>query len=467
MNKIATPDLSDPLIDSVFGSPAMQLAAETKHFPASEMRADVAYQIVNDELMLDGNARQNLATFCQTWDDENVRKLMDASIDKNWIDKEEYPQSAAISLKCVNMVADLWNAPKPAGNATGTNTIGSSEACMLGGMAMKWRWRAKRKALGKPADKPNFVCGPVQVCWHKFARYWDVEIREIPMQPGRLFMDAERMLESVDENTIGVVPTFGVTYTGNFEYPEPLQDALDKLHKSKGLDIDIHVDAASGGFLAPFCAPEIPWDFRLPRVKSISSSGHKYGLAPLGCGWVVWRDEASLPDDLVFKVDYLGGQVGTFAINFSRPAGQVISQYYEFLRLGREGYAKVQMAAYRVAQYLAKEIGPLGPYEFICTGSEKTGIPAICFRIKEGADPGYTLYDVSDRLRMRGWQVPAFLLAGGASDISVMRIMCRRGFEMDMASLLVRDFKASLAFLGKHGAPKISAGHGAAGFHHN
>ncbi len=457
---------SDPNIDPTFGAPDMQRAAAGKRFPAQEMRPDVAYQIVHDELLLDGNARQNLATFCQTWDDANVHKLMDLSINKNWIDKEEYPQSAAISERCVNMVADLWNAPDAGGQATGTNTIGSSEACMLGGMAMKWRWRARRKALGKPADKPNFVCGPVQVCWHKFARYWDVEIREIPMEPGRLFMDAERMLEAVDENTIGVVPTFGVTYTGNFEYPEPLQDALDKLQKAKGLDIDIHVDAASGGFLAPFCAPEIPWDFRLPRVKSISSSGHKYGLAPLGCGWVVWRDKASLPDDLVFKVDYLGGQVGTFAINFSRPAGQVISQYYEFLRLGREGYAKVQMAAYRVAQYLAAEIGPLGPYEFICTGSEKTGIPAICFKLKPGADPGYTLYDISDRLRMRGWQVPAFLLAGGASDITVMRIMCRRGFEMDLAELLVQDFKAALAFLQKHGAPKIAPIEGT-GFHHN
>lgn len=453
-------------LDSVFGSDAAGRAAAAGKFPQNEMRADVAYQLIHDELYLDGNARQNLATFCQTWDDDNVRKLMDESIDKNWIDKEEYPQSAAIDMRCVNMMADLWNAPPAAnGRATGTNTIGSSEACMLGGMAMKWRWRAKRKAMGKSTDKPNFVCGPVQVCWHKFARYWDVEIREIPMEHGRLFMDPQRMIEACDENTIGVVPTFGVTYTGNYEFPEPLHDALDKLHKTKGLDLDMHVDAASGGFLAPFCAPEIVWDFRLPRVKSISASGHKFGLAPLGCGWVIWRDAASLPDDLVFKVDYLGGQVGTFAINFSRPAGQVISQYYEFLRLGHEGYRKVQMASYRVAQYLAREIAPLGPYEFICTGDEKTGIPAICFRIKEGADPGYTLYDLSDRLRMRGWQVPAFALAGGASDISVMRVMCRRGFSMDMADLFVKDYQAALAWLAAHPRPNIKPQEGA-GFHH-
>jgi glutamate decarboxylase len=462
-----TPRKAPGVLDSRFGSADMARRAPDSAFPPNEMRADVAYQMISDELFLDGNARQNLATFCQTWDDPFVHKLMDQSINKNWIDKEEYPQSASIDLRCVNMVADLWNAPKPKdGQATGTNTIGSSEACMLGGMAMKWRWRAKRKAQKKSTDKPNFVCGPVQVCWHKFARYWDVEIREIPMEHGRLFMDPKRMVEACDENTIGVVPTFGVTYTGNYELPLPLHDALDKLHKTKGLDIDMHVDAASGGFLAPFCAPEIVWDFRLPRVKSISSSGHKYGLAPLGCGWVVWRDAAALPDDLVFRVDYLGGSVGTFAINFSRPAGQVISQYYEFLRLGREGYRKVQTAAYDVAKYLHREIAPLGPYEFICTGDEKTGIPAVCFHLKKGAKVGYTLYDLSDRLRMRGWQVPAFALAGGASDVSVMRIMCRRGFEMDMADLLMRDFKAALAWLGSHPAAKVQPVEGT-GFHHN
>lgn len=451
--------------DSVFGSAAVAAVAADKSFPALEMRPDAAYQIVSDELMADGMARLNLATFCQTWDDGNVRKLMDLSIDKNWIDKEEYPQSAAIDQKCVAMMADLWNAPADPAGPTGTNTIGSSEACMLGGMAMKWRWRAKRKAQGKSIDKPNMVCGPVQVCWHKFARYWDVELREIPMEHSRYSMDAERMLAAVDENTIGVVPTFGVTYTGSYELPGPLNDALDALHARTGLDIDIHVDAASGGFLAPFCAPEVVWDFRLPRVKSISSSGHKFGLAPLGCGWVIWRDRASLPDDLVFNVDYLGGKVGTFAINFSRPAGQVISQYYEFLRLGREGYRKVHMTSYGVAQYLAKTIGALGPYEFICTGEEKTGIPAICFRIKPGEDPGYTLYDVSDRLRMTGWQVPAFALAGGASDISVMRVMCRRGFDLDLAALLVRDFKAALAFFGRHKAHRLAAEE-ATSFHH-
>ncbi len=452
-------------LDSRFGAESMGQVAEAHVFPKNEMRQDIAYQIITDELYLDGNARQNLATFCQTWDDDNVHKLMDLSINKNWIDKEEYPQSAAIDLRCVNMMADLWNAPPPAnGQAVGTNTIGSSEACMLGGMAMKWRWRKRMEAAGKPTNKPNFVCGPVQVCWHKFARYWDVEIREIEMEPGKYFMDPERMAAACDENTIGVVPTFGVTYTGNYEFPQALHDALDKLHAEKGWDIDIHVDAASGGFLAPFVAPEIVWDFRLPRVKSISTSGHKFGLAPLGCGWVIWRDPESLPDELVFKVDYLGGQVGTFAINFSRPAGQVIAQYYEFLRLGREGYTKVQTALYQVASFIAGEVGKLGPFDFICSGDPKQGIPAVCFKIKDGANVGYTLYDLSERLRLRGWQVPAFAMSGKASDTVVMRIMCRRGFEIDFAALFIDDLKTALDYLAKH--PSV---HGVAqeeGFNH-
>lgn len=459
-------NLNREYLDSRFGTPAVSTIAEAHHFPELEIRDDIAFQIINDELLLDGNARQNLATFCQTWDDEYVHRLMDISINKNWIDKEEYPQSAAIDMRCVNMMADLWNAPAPPdGQATGTNTIGSSEACMLGGMAMKWRWRARRAAEGKSTDKPNLVCGPVQVCWHKFARYWDVEIREIPMEPGSLFMDPQRMIAACDENTIGVVPTFGVTYTGNYEMPDKLSQALDELQARTGLDIDIHVDAASGGFLAPFCAPELVWDFRLPRVKSISASGHKFGLAPLGCGWVIWRDAQSLPADLVFNVDYLGGQVGTFAINFSRPAGQVIAQYYEFLRLGREGYTKVHTASYQVAQYLAAEIATLGPFEFICSGDPQQGIPAVCFRIAEGQELEYDLYDLSERLRLRGWQIPAFTLNGSMSDVVVMRIMCRRGFEMDFAQLMLDDFRQALSWLKAH--PRAAGSASQKSFNHS
>ena len=261
------------------------------------------------------------------------------SINKNLIDKDEYPQTAEIEARCVHMLADLWHAPGAA-NTVGTSAIGSSEACMLAGMAAKWRWRAKRQAAGKPTDKPNMVCGPVQVVWHKFARYWDIEIREVPMSHGHYMMDPADVLARVDENTIMVVPTFGVTYTGAYEPVEAIAKALDKLQADTGLDIDIHVDGASGAFLAPFCAPDVVFDFRLPRVKSISTSGHKFGLAPLGVGWVIWRDRQELPEDLIFHGNYLGGDMPTFQINFSRPAGQIIGQYYNFLRLGHEGYQR-------------------------------------------------------------------------------------------------------------------------------
>ena len=286
-------DLGSHINDPIFGARELANPLPKYRFPERENRPGDIYQVVSDELYLDGNARQNLATFCQTWEEPEVHKLMNLAIDKNMIDKTEYPQTAEIEIRCTHMLADLWNAPAAA-TTVGTSTIGSSEACMLGGMAAKWRWKARRKAQGKPTDKPNLVCGPVQVCWAKFCRYWEIEKREIPMRPGMFHMDVQRMLEAVDENTIAVVPTFGVTYTGQYEFVAPIAAALDDLQNRTGIDIDIHVDAASGGFLAPFVAPGIIWDFRLPRVKSISTSGHKYGLAPIGCGWVLWRETSRL-----------------------------------------------------------------------------------------------------------------------------------------------------------------------------
>ena len=435
--------------DSVFAGQDTASAMPKYRFPTTESNPTAVYQLVSDELMLDGNSRQNLATFCQTWEEPEVHRLMELSIDKNMIDRDEYPQTAEIERRAVHMMADLWNAPEAA-NTAGSSAIGSSEACMMAGMAAKWRWRAKRRAAGLSVDNPNMVCGPVQVVWHKFAKYWDIEMREVPMAPGHYGMDADDMLARVDENTIFVVPTLGVTYTGAYEFVKPLADALDKLQADTGLDVDIHVDGASGGFLAPFCAPDLEWDFRLPRVKSISASGHKFGLAPLGVGWVIWRDKQELPDDLIFHVNYLGGDMPVFQLNFSRPAGQIIAQYYDFLRLGREGYRRVHMASYETGQYLAGMIPGLGPFELLCNSDPLLGIPTVTWRIKEGEDPGYTLFDLADRLRMKGWQVPAYTLTGTASDIPVQRILVRQGVSRDMASLLVGDMADAIAHFDKH-----------------
>ncbi|MGA2520206.1 MAG: glutamate decarboxylase [Acidimicrobiales bacterium] len=434
-------------------------------FPEGERPAREAFGLVSDELIMDGNARQNLATFCQTWEEPEVHRLMDLAMDKNQIDKDEYPQTAEIERRCVHMLADLWKAPDAA-DTVGTSTVGSSEACMLGGMAAKWRWRARRAAAGAPTDRPNMVCGPVQVVWHKFARYWDVEIREVPMAPGRYGMDVESMLERVDENTIVVVPTFGVTYTGGYEPVAELSDALDDLERRTGIDVDLHVDGASGAFLAPFCAPDVRFDFRVKRVKSISTSGHKFGLAPLGVGWIVWRDAADLPEDLVFHVNYLGGDMPVFQINFSRPAGQIISQYYDFVRLGHDGYRRVHEESYATGRYIASTIAGLGPFELVSDSDPSTGIPAVTWRVADGADPGYTLFDLADRLRVRGWQVPAYTLTGALSDVAVQRILVRQGVTRDLAGILMADFRDAMDHFRTHPVSVPMKADEAGGFNH-
>lgn len=453
-------------IDDVYASLELSATLPKDKFPQEERDPRNVFAAVRDELMLDGNSRQNLATFCQTWVDEEIRQLMDLSIDKNLIDKDEYPQTAEIEQRCVHLIADLWHSPD-AENTLGCATIGSSEAAMLGGLALKWRWRKQRQAAGKPTDKPNMICGPVQICWHKFARYFDVELREVPLEGDRLFMSAEEMLKRADENTIGVVPTMGVTFTCQYEPVKAIHDALDKLQQERGLDIPMHVDGASGGFLAPFCAPEIPWDFRLPRVKSINASGHKFGLAPLGAGWVVWREASDLPQELIFNVNYLGGNMPTFALNFSRPGGQIIAQYYNFLRLGREGYTKIHQACYATAHYLSGEIEKIGPFKILFDGDSQKGIPALAWTLKEGEGiGGYTLYDLADRLRSRGWQVPAYSMPANRQDLIVQRILVRHGVSRDLAGLLIEDIKRSLEYFKKHPVTNPLSEEEAGGFNH-
>jgi glutamate decarboxylase len=410
----------------------------------------VVHQAIAEELLLDGNSKQNLATFCQTWESPEVHALMDLAMDKNLIDKDEYPQTAEIESRCVSMLADLWNAP---GEAVGCSTVGSSEAAMLGGMAAKWRWRERRRAESRSSDRPNMVCGAVQVCWHKFAKYQDVEVREVGMRPGRMCLHPEDVLARVDENTIFVVPTLGVTYHGLYEDVPAIAAGLDDLERRTGLDVPIHVDAASGGFLAPFTDPDrAPWDFRLPRVKSINASGHKFGLAPLGVGWVLWRESTDLPDDLVFHVSYLGGDMPTFQINFSRPAGQVIAQYYDFVRLGRTGYAAIHRQAHDVAMHCARELNSLGCFEIIHDGDPTKGIPAVVWTLAAGVSPGFPLHDLSDRLRMRGWQVPAYPFTGDLTSTTFQRILVRRDFNFEMADLLLRDIRAAIEYFSSHPA---------------
>jgi glutamate decarboxylase len=423
--------------------------------PEQSMEPKIAYNLIHDELILDGNSRQNLATFVTTWMEPEAAKLMSECFDKNMIDKDEYPQTAEIENRCVNMIADLWNSPEHE-TATGTSTIGSSEAAMLGGMAMKWNWREKMKKAGKPADKPNIVMGAnTQVCWHKFCKYWEIEAREVKAEADRFTLNAEETLKLVDENTIGVIAIMGSTFDGTYEPVKEVAAALDQYQKKTGINIPIHVDAASGGFIAPFIQPELEWDFRLPRVVSINASGHKYGLVYPGVGWILWRDKVHLPEDLVFHVSYLGGDMVDFSINFSRPGNQVVAQYYNFLRLGREGYRRIQQACQDVALYLSAEIAKLGPFELITNGSD---IPVFCWKLKEeiAAATCYTLFDMADKLRERGWLVPAYPMPPNRQDLVVQRIVVKEGFSRDMADMLLKDMRRAIEwfdsqpdFLGK------------------
>ncbi|RWR04135.1 glutamate decarboxylase [Siminovitchia fortis] len=403
-----------------------------------------AYKIVRDEMALDGNPLLNLATFVTTWMEPTADRLHLELANKNLINKEEYPQTAAIEERCIRILADLWHAPRPH-HTMGASTTGSSEACMLGGLALKRRWQHARKKQGKPTDRPNIILSSaVHVVWKKFANYWEVEPRYVNITPDHPSLDSKGVLALADENTIGVVTTLGVTYTGLYEPIEKIAKALDELQERTGLDIPIHVDAASGGFVAPFLQPDLVWDFQLARVKSINVSGHKFGLVYPGLGWIIWREAEDLPEDLIFQVSYLGGNIPTFSLSFSRPSAQVLLQYYNFLRLGKDGYYKVQKSSQSVAKYLSKAISEMGPFELFTDGSD---LPVFSWRLKEGYTSNWNLYDLSRQLRAFGWQVPAYPLPPDMENITIMRVVVRNDFSMNLAHIFLMNLTQAVSVL--------------------
>ena len=416
--------------------------------PTQGMPPQVVYQLIHDELRLDGNPALNLASFVTTWMDEEAQRLMSETFDKNYIDQDEYPQTTEIQNRCVNILARLFHAPEHEA-AMGTGTVGSSEAIHLAGLAFKWKWRQRRQAQGKTTDRPNIVMGEnVQVCWEKFARYFEVEPRLVPLTHERFVLGVSEAVKQVDENTIAVVGILGSTYNGEYEPIEKLNNALTDLNEKTGWEVPIHVDAASGGFVAPFTNPNLKWDFRLPLVKSINVSGHKYGLVYPGVGWVIWRDRADLPEELVFHVNYLGGDQPTFNLNFSKGANHILAQYYNFLRLGREGYRQIMEALQTNAGYLSDEIERLGRFTLL---SKRGHLPVVTFALKKNST--FTVFDLSAKLRERGWIVPAYTMAPNAQDIAVLRIVVREGLSRDMADLLINDLKNAVAYFDEHTAP--------------
>lgn len=426
-------------------SETMLAPAPTQTIPQHKTSPETAYQIVKDETYPQTQPRLNLATFVTTYMDEYATRLMNEAIDINYIDETEYPRVAVMCGRCVNIIANLWHTPEQAEWKAGAVGIGSSEACMLGGVAAWLRWRAKRRAEGKPCDKPNVVMSTAyQVVWEKFSQLWQIELRTVPLTLDHPTLDPKAALALCDENTICIVPVAGVTWTGLNDDIEALDREIDAYNAQTGYDIPIHVDAASGGFILPFLAPEVKWDFRLKWVRSISTSGHKYGLVYPGVGWVVWRDKSFLPQEMSFSVSYLGANITQVGLNFSRPAAQILGQYYNFIRLGFEGYREVQQNSMDVACYCHERIGAMACFE---NYSKKLQNPLFIWYMNPEYEKTakWTLYDLQAVLQQSGWMVPAYTMPKNIDDLIVMRVVVRQGMSRDMADMLLSDIANAVA----------------------
>ncbi|GMN61913.1 hypothetical protein TIFTF001_030983 [Ficus carica] len=437
---------SDISVHSTFASRYVRDSAAKYKMPENSTPKEVAYQMINDELMLDGKPRLNLASFVTTWMEPECDKLVMDSMNKNYVDMDEYPVTTELQNRCVNMIAHLFNAPLgESESAVGVGTVGSSEAIMLAGLAFKRKWQNKRKAEGKPFDKPNIVTGAnVQVCWEKFARYFEVELKEVKVTEGYYVMNPEKAVEMVDENTICVAAILGSTYNGEFEDVKLLNDLLLEKNKQTGWDTPIHVDAASGGFIAPFLYPELEWDFRLPLVKSINVSGHKYGLVYAGVGWNIWRSKDDLPEELIFHINYLGADQPTFTLNFSKGSSQIIAQYYQLIRLGFEGYRNVMENCHNNAMVLKEGLEKTGCFNIL---SKDVGVPVVAFSLKDRSR--HDEFEVSELLRRFGWIVPAYTMPADARHVSLLRVVIREDFSCTLAERLVIDITKVLQELDK------------------
>ena len=431
-------------LEPIFGTRDEDEMLPSYKLGEQSMEPRVAYQMIKDDLLDEGKSRLNLATFCQTYLEPEAVKLMSETLDRNAIDKSEYPRTAEIENRCVNIIADLWHGQE---DFIGTSTIGSSEACMLAGMAMKFSWRKRAAKLGVALEKrkPNLIISSgYQVCWEKFCVYWDIELREIPLTADCLSLDIEKAMAEIDEYTIGVVGILGITYTGQYDDIEKLDAKLTEYNKQTEHKVYIHVDAASGGLYAPFVEPDLKWDFQLENVISINASGHKYGLVYPGVGWVVWKNRSFLPEELIFKVSYLGGELPTMAINFSHSAAQLIGQYYNFVRFGFNGYQSIHKRTHDVAMYLAEKLKESHQFELINDGKQ---LPLVCYQLHPDEKRQWTLYDLSDRLLMKGWQVPTYPLPKSLDNQVIQRIVVRSDFGMNMAHDFIEDLKAAITEL--------------------
>lgn len=434
---------------TTYGSRYFSESIPKYEMPEDGMPAKAAYQLIHEELNLDGNPALNLASFVTTWMEPEADQLIMDTMGKNYVDNDEYPQTSKIQDRVVNMLARLFNAPHEC-KSVGTGTIGSSEAIMLGLLAHKWTWRQRREKEGKPADKPNIVMGAdVHTVWEKFARYFDVELKLIPLTRDHYTITARDVAQEVDENTIAVGAVIGTTFTGQMDPIKEINDLLVDIKKTKGWDIPIHVDGASGGFVVPFIFPDMEWDFRLEQVKSINVSGHKYGLVYPGVGWIIFKDKSDLPEDLIFDINYLGGLMPNYSLNFSKGSSTIIAQYYNLIRLGRKGYKDIMTNMFDNTLYLAGELENSGKFELI---NKNIIVPLVAVTLKN-AD--FTVFQLSEKLREKGWIVPAYTLPADAEDVAVLRIVVKENFGRDMVEMLLEDLMEAYHKLEKEGPKAV------------
>ncbi len=434
---------------TTYGSRYFSESIPKYEIPEEGMPAKAAYQLIHEELNLDGNPALNLASFVTTWMEPEADQLIMDSIGKNYVDNDEYPQTSKIQDRVVNMLARRFNAPNEC-RSVGTGTIGSSEAIMLGLLAHKWTWGTRREEEGKAGDKPNIVMGAdVHTVWEKFAKYFDVELKLIPLKRDAYTITAEDVASEVDENTIAVGAVIGTTFTGQMDPIKEINDLLVDIKKTKGWDIPIHVDGASGGFVAPFIFPNMEWDFRLEQVKSINVSGHKYGLVYPGVGWIIFKDKSDLPEDLIFDINYLGGMMPNYSLNFSKGSSTIIAQYYNLIRLGMNGYKDIMDNMFENTLYLAGALKDSGKFELI---NKNIIVPLVAVTLK---DADFTVFQLSEKLREKGWIVPAYTLPANAEDVAVLRIVVKENFGRDMVEMILDDIKEVYDVLEKEGAKEV------------
>jgi glutamate decarboxylase len=464
------PDQADPASYEHFNPESQELMVETfftKPAPAHELPAEgvtprEAYYMVNSEMMLDGDPDKNLATFVTTLMEPEARMVIADNLHRNYIDHAEYPRTAKISKRCVRMIHGLFNGPEGQ-DSPGTACAGSSEAVMLGALSMKWNWKKRRKDAGKDTNSPNLVYGAdVHVVWDKFCRYFDVEPREVPVPKGKTTMEAEDFRAHIDENTIGVVGVVGTTFTGECDDIVGIDAMLTEL-KGKGLEVPMHIDAASGGFVFPFSDPEYEWDFRLDSVVSINASGHKFGLVYPGIGWLVTRTDDQVPEELIFYEDYLGEKDATFTLNFSGSSSFVLAQYYQFLRLGHSGYASVVRAMTKNRQSLADQLKGMDALE-VFEDSDRPMLPLLIAKTRN-SEPFDSNHLVGELARRRGWMVPAYQLPPDNENDRIMRMLVKFNQTREMVDALCEDFEASIKYLrsksaSKDPGPPAHTGHG-------